>query len=85
MRVRLKFKEAYTWPSRDPQNPNKNTIGFIQTEVFVPMGGTIVFEDFYPDSYGGDLNVDHYKYFMGRRFQRVEPPNSYIKYEFVEL
>lgn len=85
MRVRLQLKQYYEWDSRDPHKPNKNKIGFIQTDCPLPIGRRVRFEDLNPESNGGDLSTDHYKYFQGKEFESVNPPYPNIQIELLEV
>lgn len=85
MRVRLKLKEPYEWPSKDPENPNKNQIGFVITDWKGQIGDTVSFEALNPQSMAGDLNTDHYRFFAGKTFKSVNPPYHNITVELLEI
>lgn len=87
MRVRLRLKQPYTWPSRNPNKPNTNNIGFVQTAhpKFL-VGAKYRFEDLHPYSGGGDLNPDHYHYFEGRTFVVTNtPPGMFMDFDLMEI
>ena len=72
MRIRLKLKNPYTWPSRNPDKPNVGQITFIQTNESLPdIGHIIEFRDLKPFIEGGDLNENHYKYYENKYYVRV--------------
>ena len=82
MRIRIRLKQEYTYPSNDPKKPNKTDCGFVHTSLKLKIGQQVTFEDLNPQSNGGDLNTEHYKYFRGKVFKMVF---SDIDSVFVEL
>ena len=85
MTIRLQLKDEYEWPSRNPEKPNRNKIGFVQTDAVLPIGKRVIFEDLNATSEGGDLNPKHYKYFKGKEFESVKPPFPHIAVELLEV
>lgn len=87
MRVRLKLKQPYTWPSRNPNKPNSNQYGFIETIDTLAIGQIVTFENLHPYSNAGDLNTDHYKYFEGKSYKVSTFTNSKREtfYDLIEV
>lgn len=78
MQVRLTLKKPYTWPSRDPEKPNANNCGFVNTIDTLVVGQIVTFESLHPYSLGGDLNENHYKYFEGRTYRVSRHQNGFL-------
>lgn len=78
MQVRLTLKQPYTWPSRNPEKPNSNDCGFVQTNRNLSIGDVVVFEDLNPKSLAGDLNTDHYKYFRLKAYKVTRHQNGFL-------
>jgi hypothetical protein len=85
MRVRLKLKQPYTWPSRDPKKPSQGQVNFAQTRLTINLGDVVSFEDLQATSLAGDLNTNHYKHYEGRKYKSVPPPFSTISCELAEI
>ena len=82
MRVRLTLKQPYTWPSRNPNKPNQNDYGFVETKQDLQLNQKIVFAELGATSNAGDLNPNHYKYFLGKNYLVTMDPNGF--YNLIE-
>lgn len=77
MEVKLKLKNPYQWGCIE--NPCQNDIGFVNTKNPLTIGDEFYFESLNPISKGGDLNENHYHYFMGRKFRVVAIINTRVR------
>jgi len=85
MRVRISLKQAYEWPSGNPQRVNKSNSNFINTSVSVPIGRRVTFEELNAYSNAGDLAEEHYKHYQGRTFVSVQPRSQFVDVELIEV